>query len=263
MKKLIYIMAALIAIQALTMPVAGVAPAGNCEELVGQARSAYYNPKKQGFAGFTASIKPNWKVILGPTATSKNLKVFQSIRFSMVADEKGAVTVTHDFMERPPGGTEDYVKQIHDNVQLLVSGFFGIWSTFMISSPFPEAGRPLKVENPPNQCRVMFTSATTDVVISMTNDLVITELKLITPRSRRTIKPVFQKTAAGLLLTGYHSLYEPVGEEVKADTESTIEYQDVEGMKLPHKLVIRGMLGNQGIAAEVSFDEYVLNPSHR
>src|ERR1700752_339766 len=258
MRKLIGAMLSLVAMHGLTMPVAGDTAAGGCQEMIGQARSAYYNPKRQGLAGFQATIKPNWKVILGQTSTPKNLKVFQSIRFSLAADANGVVTVTHDFAENPQA--EAYVKPIHDDVQRLVSGFFRIWGVFMISSPFPESGSPLKTDNVAQECRLYFTYQTTDVVLAMTNDLLITELKLSSPRARRTIKPVFQKTSEGLLLKGYHSLFDPVGEGIRSELDATIEYQDVAGMKLPRKLEIRGMLGAEPIAAELSFDEYVLNP---
>lgn len=260
MRKLISVTLSLVAIQALTLPASGDRAIGSRQEMIGQARRAYYNPRRQGFNGFKATIKPNWKVILGSTSTRQNLKVFQSIRFSMTADANGAVTVTRDFAENEAAGAEDYVNQIHENVQRLVSGFFGIWSVFMITSPFPESVSPLKFDNFGKECRVFYTTATSDVLLAMTDDLLITELKLSSTKARRTIKPVFQKTSEGLLLKGYHSLFEPVGEGVKTELEATIEYQDAGGMKLPQKLEIRGLLGTEPIAAELRFDQYVLNP---
>jgi hypothetical protein len=178
----------------------------------------------------------------------------------MVVDANGAVTVHHDFLESEEAAVEAYVKQIHDNVQQLVSGFFGIWSVFMITSPFPESGKPLKAFNSAKDCRLFFVTETADVALAMTNDLLISEFQLSGPRGKRTIKPVFQKTSEGLLLKGYHSLFEPVGDGTKTETDATIEYQDVDGLKLPHKLEIRGLFGRESIAAELRFDQYVLNP---
>jgi hypothetical protein len=242
------------------MPASGDSAVGGCQEMIGQARSAYYNPRREGFGGFKASIRPNWKLILGHTSTRQNLKVFRSIRFSMDLDANGGVTVKHEMAASEEARVEAYVKEIHENVQRLVSGFFGIWTVFMITSPFPENGSPLRVDNQAKECRLFFTTETADVVLAMTNDLLITELKLSSPRSSRTIKPVFQKTSEGLLLKGYRSLFEPVAEGVKTELEATIEYQAVDGMKLPHKLEIRGLLGTEPIAAELRFDQYVLNP---
>jgi hypothetical protein len=145
-------------------------------------------------------------------------------------------------------------------VQGLVSGFFGIWTVFTITSPFPENGSPTQVDNPAKQCRLVFRSDPADVVLAMNSELLITELMLNTPTARRTIKPFFEKTSEGLLLKGYQSLFEPVGVGVKTESEVTIEYQDVDGIKLPHKLQIRGLLGREPIAAVLTFTEYVLNP---
>lgn len=242
----------IIALHAFTM---NALAAGNCEEKISAARNAYYNPKSHGFAGFTATIKPNWKVILGPTSTRQNLKVFQSIRFSLEADANGAVKVTRDFAENA-AGAEAYIKEIQENLQRLVSGFFGIWSVFTITSPFPaESENSLKFENAGNECRVFYSTNTTDVVLAMTDANVISELKLNSPRARRTIKPVFEKTSEGLLIKGYHSLFEPIGAGMKSDLKVAIEYQEVDGIKLPSKLELRGKLGADPIAAELSFDE--------
>jgi len=107
---------------------------------------------------------------------------------------------------------------------------------------------------------VSYTTAGSDVFLAMTDDLLITELRLKSSVGKRTIRPVFQKTSDGLLLRGYHSLFEPIGDGIKTELEITIEYHDGDGMKLPHKLELRGMLGNEPIAAELTFDQYVLNP---
>ena len=255
MRKLVSLILALFAIYALTMPVAGQ----NWRDAIGQARSSYYNPKRQGFGGFTASIKPNWKVTLGPTATQQNLKVFQSIRFLLALDANGAVTVTRDFAEQA-AGQEAYVKQIQENLQRLVSGFFGVWTVFTLTSPLPESGSALKIDNRTGELQLAYTTDTTNVGLKLTSDFAITELTLNSPGARRIIKPVFEKTPEGFLLKGYHSLYEPVGQGVKTDLEVTIEYQFVDVIRLPHKLELRGILGNEPIAAELIFDQYELNP---
>lgn len=260
MKAVLSVMMTLVAVHVLTVPVAGDPTTGDCEEIIARAPKAYYNQRRLGFGGFRATIKPNWKVILGNTATRQNLKVFQSIRFSMTVDANGIVTVTHDFSEQGGGKADAYIKPIHDDMQRLVSGFFGIWRLFMITPPFPESSTPLKTENSPAECHFLFTTEATEVVLAMTNDLLITELRLTGARSRRTIRPVFEKTSEGLLLKGYYSLFEPLGEGTRTEIESTVEYQNVNGMKLPSKVKLRGTLGSEPIAAELEFNQHVLNP---
>lgn len=97
------------------------------QTLIGQARGAYYSLARQGFKGFKAHIEPNWEVILAHTATQENLKVFRAVRFSMVVDATGAVKVSHEVDDTDKPRVELYLKQIHDNVERLVAGFFGTW----------------------------------------------------------------------------------------------------------------------------------------
>src|SRR5688500_4150723 len=51
------------------------------QDVINQARSAYYNLSRKGFKGFTATIEPNWEVILAQTATPANLKIFRAVQF--------------------------------------------------------------------------------------------------------------------------------------------------------------------------------------
>jgi hypothetical protein len=260
MRKLIHVCVSLGTICALTMPVSAQSAPTSNQGVIGRARGAYYNLGKQGFAGFKATIEPNWEVTLGPTATQENLKIFQAVRLSMTVDANGAVTVSHEVADTEKLRAGPYVREIQNNVQRLVASFFGMWARFMVSSPFPENESQVKIENSGGERRLLYTADSADVVLTMTNDLLVTEWKRTGPNARRTIKPLFQKTDTGFLLNGYKSLYEPVGAGIKTDLEFTIEYQDIDGMKLPHKIDIRGVHGGQPVAAEFTFNQYVLNP---
>src|SRR5688572_29792766 len=98
------------------------------QDVIGQARDAYYNLARQGFYGFEAALVPNWEVILGPTATKENLKVFRALRFSMAVDARGAVTINHAVVSSDRTRLQSYIKQIDYNFQRLVRGVFGTWA---------------------------------------------------------------------------------------------------------------------------------------
>ena len=87
----------------------------------------------------------------------------------------------------------------------------------------------------------------------MTNDLVMTEWTVSGPTVKRTVKPQFQKTVDGLLLTGYHGVFEPVGPGTRTTLDFKIEYQDAAGMKVPRKLRFNGMHGSEPVEAELVF----------
>ena len=226
------------------------------QDIVRQARSAYYSLAKKGFNGFTATVEPNWDVILAQTATSANLKIFRDIKFSIIVDADGAVTVTHELgpnASKPD--LEPTVNRIHSDVQRLVTGFFNTWRIFVVSSPFPET--EMKIENSGKQYRVFYTTHSGDVTITMTgdfsSDFSIKEWNLAGPTVKRTVKPQFQKTADGLLLTDYKQLFEPIGDGIKTTLDFHIDYQDFNGLKVPQKVRLNGVHGSEPVAAELVF----------
>ena len=221
------------------------------QDVISQARSAYYSLARKEFKGFAATVEPNWEVILGQAATPANLKVFRAVRFSMVVDANGAVTVSHEV--GPNVVNPELVTRIHNDVQRLVNGFFNTWRIFVVSSPFPETENQTRIENSGTQHRLTYTTQSGKVTIAMAGDFTITEWNSTGPTVKRTVKPQFQKTPDGFLLTGYQGVFEPIGDGIKTTLDFHIEYQDVNGMKVPLKLRFSGMHGSEPVEAEVVF----------
>lgn len=223
-------------------------------DVLSQARSAYYSLTRKGFKGFTATVEPNWEVILAQTATPASLKIFRAVRFSIVVDANGAVTVSHevDSDARNPE-LQPVVNRIHNDVQRLVTGFFNTWRIFVVNSPFPETDNQIKIENADKQYHLSYTTQSGNVTIAMTRDFLITEWKFSGPTVKRTVKPQFQKTVDGFLLTGYQGTFEPIGDGIKTTLDFHIEYQDVDGMKVPQKVRLSGMHGSEPVEAELIF----------
>jgi hypothetical protein len=229
------------------------------QAVIGGARGAYYNLTKQGFYGFEAALVPKWEVILGPTASKENLKVFRAVRFSMAVDARGEVIITHAVVSNDRTRLQPYIKQIDYNFQRLVKGVLGTWAMFMVNSPFPEESE-IKVEDLGKECRLFYNMESTNVMLTMTSDLLLTEWRLTDSRAKRTIKPIFQKTTDGFLLRGYQSVFEPLAAGNKSTLEINIEYQVVSGMKLPRKIQFKGIHGSEPIEAELTVQSVRATP---
>ena len=87
----------------------------------------------------------------------------------------------------------------------------------------------------------------------MTGDFSIKEWNLTSPTVKRTVKPQFQKTADGFLLTDYKQIFEPIGDGMKTTLDFHLEYQDLNGMKVPQKVRLSGMHGSEPVEAELAF----------
>lgn len=262
LQKLISALGMLVTICVTSVSIYGqsVAQTGN-QDVIGRAQRAYYNLTKHGFNGFKANIEPNWNVILAHTATPENLKVFRAVQFAAIADAGGRVTVQYEIAAAEKRRLEPTIKQIHRNMQGLVGGFFNTWRMFMVTSPFVPTESEIKVEDQANGYRFSYSTQPADVVLTTTKDLVITEWKLTGPTAIRTLRPQFQKTPEGLLLTGYDGDFQPVGAGLRTNLTFSIEYQSVKGLQLPHIVHIKGMHGSEAVAAELTFNQYVLDSS--
>ena len=249
MKKLTRAAGSLLTIFAVTVSVHPRNQSATSQNVLSQARAAYYSLARKGFKGFSATVEPNWQVILAQTATSANLKVFRAVRFSMVVDENGAVTLNHEVGPNAP--STEVVNKIRYDVQRLVTGFFNTWRIFVVSSVFPET--QIRIENSGKQYRLLYTTPSGEVTIAMTGELLIKEWNLSGPTLKRTVKPQFQKTADGLLLTDYKQTFEPVGDGIKTTLDFHIDYQDLNGMKVPQKVRLSGLHGSEPVEAELAF----------
>jgi hypothetical protein len=254
MKRLTRAPGALLAILALTVAAYPQGQAATDKEVLTRARTAYYSLARKGFKGFTATVEPNWEVILGDTAKPSSLKVFRAVQFTMVVDANGAVTVTHEVgpnAAKPE--LQPTVNRIHSDVQRLVAGFFNTWRIFVVNSPFPETENEIQIENSGTQYRFSYTTQAGKVTIATSGELVITEWTITGPTAMRTVKPKFQQTPDGLLLTGYQGVFDPVGEGIKTTLDFQIEYQDLSGLKVPYKVRFSGVYGSEPVEAELVF----------
>jgi len=250
--KLTRALGALLIVQSFAVSLYPRAQTATNQNVLTQAKSAYYSLAKKGFKGFAATIEPNWEVVLAETATPANLKIFRDVRFSIVVDANGAATVTHEVgpnASKPE--LQPTVNQIHNHVQSLVTGFFNTWRSFAVGSPFPETENQIKTAG--KEYIAFYTSQSAEVTVTMAADFSIKELIVATPVRKQTVKPQFQKTADGFLLTNYKHIFEPVGEGIKTTLDFHIDYQDVDGMKLPQKVRINGIRGSEPVAAELVF----------
>jgi hypothetical protein len=178
----------------------------------------------------------------------------------MTFDANGKVRLNHEVTAKVNPRLESSVVQIHDNMLRLVEGFFATWAMFVVDSPFPESGRPMRIENSGDEYRVFNTLPSGDVTFTMTSDFVIAEWVFTGPRGKRVVRPLFRKANDGLLLSGYQSTFESTSDGSKTTLEFHIEYREISGLKLPHKILMSGMYASEPVEAELIFNKYVLNP---
>lgn len=230
------------------------------KEILKKARQSYANLKERGLVEFKAQLAPNWELIL--KEQSADAKVFEAtlaklkeIKFAMTYSAQGAVKVTHEgepAAENPKQAAG--LKQIYGGMSQTVSGFFMTWTPFMQSPPLPELETDFKLVEKDDLYRLTYKEGGADVETTLGKDYALRELKVVTPDFASTLKPTFQKTPEGWVLTGYDATYEGPGSSTSF--KAVIENKDAGGFPLPSKLNFKGTFNKSPIAMEIAFTDY-------
>ena len=253
----------LVCVWGLTLPVAHGADVANKREIVQQARQAYYSLQRQGLLEFQTSVQPNWRLVLkeqlekDPKSAEVALKLLNGIHFTLKFAHDGAVSVTHraDVAAPNPEAAKGF-EQIFSGMEQAMSGFFDTWKPFMFTTPFPEVDSLYQVEDTGTEYVLTYKDGDTDVTTTMSKQLVIREMKIVSPTFISALRPQFTRSPQGLLLTGYDATYREPSGSGAVTLKVQIGYQDVSGLQLPGSLTLNGSYEGTPFNMEMAFKDY-------
>jgi len=233
------------------------------KQVVQRGHDTYYNLRAHGLDGFQSTIQPNWEQVLkaggasDPAQLQAALKLLNGIHFTMLLDKDGKVTVSHTTDTEPPN---EQVRQgfndIYSGIDQAVSGFFATWSLFMLNSPFPEVDSNYKVDDQGSQYRLSYKEGSSDIVTLLSKDMVIQEVKVVSPQFTSIIKPHLTKTDTGFMLTGYVGDYTPTSGPGVVHLDVKIAYTPVSGLQLPVSLIADTTLDGAPTHMELAFSNH-------
>ena len=219
------------------------------------ARARYYNLRTAGLSEVRAAIQPNWDVLLeGIKEPAGSKTLLNNLHFWFSIDAAGNFRLSHDGKAIP----EDQVKgveNIFQGVNLAVTGFFRTWSIFVISSPFPEPGSDYALERLANGFRFSQRQGELDVTTETDNEFAITEIRVVAGDRTTSLKPVLEKTPAGLVLTGYKASARRADGTVTT-VQVSLEYGTVSGLRLLNKVNLDTVFQGGETKFEWAFSDY-------
>jgi hypothetical protein len=247
----------------IALPLARCTDVPDKQQIIKKARAAYYSLRSHGLDGFEASVQPNWRLVLkdqlaqNPAGAEEALKMLNGIHFQVSLGRDGAVKIAHheDIAPVNQQAAEGF-KQIFGGMDQAMSGFFDSWSIFMLTSPFPVATGDYTLEELNHQYHLSYKDGAAAISTTMTQDLVITEIKVDSPEFKSVLKPQFTKSAEGLLLSQYDATYQGTGSGDSTILNVRIENQPVNGFQLARKLNLDGSYQGTPFQMELMFGNY-------
>lgn len=199
------------------------------------ARERYYNLRTLGLSDVQVAIQPNWDVLLEGTNPAPSARtLLNNLHFWILIDAGDKLQLSHDAKAVPVDQVEA-VEKIFKGVNSSVTGFFRTWSIFLLSSPFPVPGSDYAVERRANGFRFLQQQNDLAVTIDTDNEFAITEIRAVTVDRTSSLKPILEKTPAGLVLKGYTaSSQRPDGSNTTV--QAALEYETVSGLRMLHKV---------------------------
>jgi hypothetical protein len=215
--------------------------------LLRKAEVAYYVLQDQGLKSFQCNVQPNWSEIV--TDTSQLVLVSQ-IQFSAVIDEQGNVQVT-PFL--PNGATIDPgLGSLVGGLQQTIGGFFKTWISFVLTPTFVQPDDDHLVFSAQSDGNHFAkTSPDMSVEFVLTNDALITAFKVVETSMTLVTQPSYISTDKGLLLTATNTVIDQG--HGKQQVNFQLQYQDVQGFKLPALVAYQVILPSQSAPIDLSF----------
>ncbi len=204
------------------------------QAIVRQAAASYYNLKTEGVTGFQFEIVPDWDSISkhwreDAIKRKQDLSILKRTHFQVVISPGGS-HISHGSDIAPPNKeVADRVANSIRNVDRAVVSFFGIWGIFAISSPFSMVDPDYRLEDLGEAYRL----TSKGLSISMSHDFAITELRASAPERSAAVYPKLVASRNGFVVVGLNIEYKSAaGGPIRDST--TFEYQEVDGIKVPH-----------------------------
>jgi hypothetical protein len=240
-------------------------PVADSKKVIDDARHAYYSLRAVGLDEFSATVRPNWELVLkdqlkaDPVGAQAGLKLLNGIHFSMLLDRSDKVTVTHHTDTEPSNEQQRQgFDQIYSGMDQAINGFFTTWELFMLNSPLPAADSNYTLENLGTQYRLSYKDGAADVVTMMGKDLIITDIKVNSAEFSSSVRPQFVHTPKGFVLTGYDADYKPTSGPGVVKLALKINHQPVSGLQLPVSLVLDSVMDGAPTHMELAFSEHAV-----
>jgi len=219
------------------------------------ARERYYNLRTLGLSEVQAAIQPNWDVLLEGANTPPSARtLLNNLHFWISIDAAGKLRLTHDAKALPADKVEE-VEKMFKGMNASVTTLLSTWSIFLLTSPFPAVGSDYRIERRPDGFRFSQRQNDLDVAIETDNEFAISEVTVVAGERTTSLKPVLEKTPAGLLLKGYTA---SAGGRVGSNTtiQAVLEYETVSGLRLLHKVNLDTVFQGAETKFEWTFADY-------
>jgi hypothetical protein len=241
------------------LPAAGAGQTAHDQEIMRQARRAYYNLRKEGLVEFQCEMIPDWNAILAAqgaadaSANQRAMRTLEQLRFRVFMGADDNVKVTHTVVDSSNSRETEGLQKIYGGMEQMVVGIYTTVSPFLLTSPFPTEETPFHLEEVDGAYRLAYKEGSADVETRMGKNYGVSELKVTTAEFTSSIWPTFLKNPKGLLVNGYRATYKGANAPGEIGLLVDMAYQEVSGLQLFQALKVTANVGGETSRINVQF----------
>jgi len=229
------------------------------QAVLSRARQAYYSLDAEGVASFQCTVTPNWEMLLAderksnPEAADAAIKVLTQIHFTANVTS-GKTTITHNDLSGQSAQMQSALSSIYGGMQQMLEGFFDTWRMFVWNPPFPAVTSTYHLQDSGSVYSLTYQENSADVVTILGKDYAVTSLSVASPEFKSTFSPGFYKTTKGtFLLNKYNSVYQSDKPEEATALNTSMNYQNVDGVYMLQDLTLSGTYGQSPFNIQMIF----------
>lgn len=245
------------------LPSTMAAQAKSPKDILRAADKAYYNLPNEGLIEFQCSAVPDWQVMLAAElhkdipADHPAVQMLNGIHFWLSLDQQGSPKLSHklDSAITDPQA-QDGINQTISGVEQVLSGFSQSVAPFLFTSMLPKPDDKYRYEARGRQHFLAFNDGSSDVALTLREDLTVLEAKVVNSQLNATMRPQFTKIEKGFLITQIDSDYKLPNDAVATKVVMKMEYTTVQGLQLPAKLTVDTLTGDAAHKMVIAFANY-------
>lgn len=189
------------------------------QELLQNARRAYYNLHQLGLKSFSCQVSVDWDEMfkglpLDEIGRNQLLPVLKQAQFRIVVGPTGASNLSYESNAAP--NSEEVASRLRksvDGFNQMITGSLQTWSSFVIGSFFED---PVEtIEKSGGTLTISEQNPLMKAVIILNSELLIQHTEVESTSVNGSVNPKFTPVKGGLLLTGYTSEVKTAGTQTQ------------------------------------------------
>jgi hypothetical protein len=245
----------------LTLPTASAfGQASSDDQIVEQARKAYYNLHDQGLKEFRCDVRVDWDTTSAGTKADgaerpEFLAPMDHTHFEVAVGVMGAPQVSLHFDEAPPDDeAAARIRAASAGIQRALAGVLAEFSSLLFGSPLPPDSN-FHLEARGDRFRITFGSDEVRIVETMSKDYALEEMIVAMQKSTVSVRPQFKRSENGFLPIVIDSSVQGAGAN-KVELHVEIAYQTFNGFELPQTVKVSDKQLASGTPIQFTFSNY-------